>query len=128
MRTRLTVIAAAAFCIGLAAHSPLAAHDADGAPAKLGKVHFNVECNTAAQKQFDLARAYYHSFAWGYINDPLDHALQADPGCGMANWLRALALLDNPFAWPGNVSAKTLAEGAALLVGAPGRAEVATRT
>ena len=115
MRTRLTVIAAAAFCIGLGAHSPLAAHDADAAPAKLGKVHFRVECKAAAQKEFDLAMAYYHSFAWAYIKEPLDRALQADPGCGMANWLRALALLDNPFAWPGNVSAKTLAEGAALL-------------
>ena len=38
------------------------AHDAD--TAQLGKVHFKVECNAAAQKEFDLAMAYYHSFAW----------------------------------------------------------------
>ena len=29
-------------------------------------------------------------------------ALEADPGCGMAHWARALASLDNPFAWPGS--------------------------
>jgi hypothetical protein len=107
--------AAAALWIGLGAVSPAAAHDAAGGPAKLGKVHFKVECNAAAQKDFDLAMAYYHSFAWNDIKAPLDRTLQADPECGMAHWARALALLDNPFGWPGNVSAKTLADGAALL-------------
>jgi len=33
----------------------------------------------------------------------------------MTYWVRALASLDNPFAWPGNVSAQTLADGATLL-------------
>jgi hypothetical protein len=74
-----------------------------------------VSCNAAAQQEFDLAMAYYHSFAWEQIKAPLDRALQADSSCGMAHWLRALASLDNPFAWPGNVSAKTLADGAALV-------------
>lgn len=107
----LTVIALAAVC----ALQPAAAHDADGATGKLGSVHFKVGCNAAAQREFDLAMAYYHSFAWENIKAPLDRTLQADPTCGMAHWLRALASLDNPFVWPANVSVQTLADGAALM-------------
>ena len=96
----------------LTAVAPVAAHDPEGS---LGSVHFEVGCNAAAQREFNLAAAYYHSFAWEQIKAPLDRALQADSSCGMVHWLRALASLDNPFAWPGNVSAKTLADGAALM-------------
>jgi hypothetical protein len=91
------------------------AQKADNTAGKLGAVHFKVECNAAAQREFDLAMAYYHSFAWEDIKAPLDRTLQADGACGMVHWLRALASLDNPFGWPGNVSAKTLVEGAALM-------------
>jgi hypothetical protein len=90
------------------------AHDATN-PQRLGKVHFKVECNEAAQREFDLAMAYYHSFAWAFIDAPLQRVLKADPQCGMAHWARVLASLDNPFGWPGSVSAKTLAEGPAGL-------------
>ncbi len=50
--------------------------------------------------------AYFHSFAWEQIKAPLDRTLQADAACGMAHWVRALASLDNPFVWPGNVLAQ----------------------
>jgi len=94
---------------------PSAAH-ADGSDAQaLGKVNFEVSCNAAAQREFNVAMALYHSFAWEQIKAPLDRVLAADPKCGMAHWARALASLDNPFVWPGNVSAATLAEGAALM-------------
>nr|WP_316642021.1 hypothetical protein [uncultured Roseateles sp.] len=104
-------IALAALC----AVQQAPAHEPDGSDGKLGTVHFKVSCNAAAQQEFDLAMAYYHSFAWEQIKAPLDRALGADAACGMVHWLRALASLDNPFAWPGNVSAKTLADGALLL-------------
>ena len=110
MKQYLTPIAFAA--AAFAAVAPVAAHDADG---KLGSVHFEVQCSPAAQREFDLAAAYYHSFAWEQIKAPLDRTLQADSSCGMVHWLRALASLDNPFVWPANVSAKTLADGAALM-------------
>ncbi len=106
-----------ALALGLCPWHAVDAHDVD-APAGaggLGSVHFKVGCNAAAQREFDLAMAYYHSFAWDDIKAPLDRALQADSACGMVHWLRALASMDNPFAWPGNVSAKTLAEGMALM-------------
>ena len=51
--------------------------------------------------------AYYHSFAWEHMQARRSIAtLQADGSCGMAHWARALASLDNPFVWPGNVSAE----------------------
>jgi hypothetical protein len=86
---------------GGAAHDTLEGH---GAHARLGKVHFPVACNAAAQHEFDLAMAYYHSFAWVQTREPLERVLQADPGCGMAHWARVLASLDNPFAWPSVIS------------------------
>ncbi len=109
MHPILSAVSAAA----LLATFPVQAHE--GGDEKLGTVHFEVGCNAAAQREFDLAMAYYHSFAWEQIKAPLDRALAADPKCGMTYWARALASLDNPFGWPGNVSSKTLADGAALL-------------
>ena len=103
-----TALATAALCANFSA----AAHESDG---KLGSVHFKVSCNAEAQREFDLAMAYYHSFAWEQIRAPLERALAADAACGMTHWARALASLDNPFVWPGNVSAKTLTEGEALM-------------
>ena len=110
-KTRQLSALVATAVLALVPAAQVAAHDA-GDSLRLGKVHFKVECNAAAQHEFDHAMAYYHSFAWTYVNPPLESALKADPGCGMAHWARVLGSLDNPFAWPGNVSAKTLADGA----------------
>lgn len=114
MKHRLAPAALA--CAALCATPWTLAHDAtantDGA---LGSVHFEVSCKHEAQHEFDLAMALFHSFAWEQIKAPLERTLQADPACGMAHWALALASLDNPFGWPGNVSAKTLADGAALI-------------
>jgi len=81
----------------------------------LGKVHFPVECNADAQREFNVAMAYYHSFAFPQMQAPLERVLQADPKCGMAHWLRTLAALNNPFVWPGIISAATLSEGGRFL-------------
>lgn len=112
--THLAAIVSALF-LGLGVTLPASAHDASGAPAKLGTVHFKVECNAAAQKEFDLGMAYYHSFAWELYKAPLDRAIAADPTCGMVHWLRALGVLDNPFTWPIPLSPKVLAEGQASI-------------
>ena len=81
----------------------------------LGKVHFQVECGVDAQREFNVAMAYYHSFAFPQMQAPLERVLQADPNCGMAHWLRTLAALNNPFAWPTVISAPTLSEGGRFL-------------
>ncbi len=83
--------------------------------ARLGTVHFPVSCNAAAQKEFQVAMAYYHSFAWAQLKGAVERVLQADPGCAMAHWLKALGLLDNPFVWPVNLSRGVLAEAQAAL-------------
>lgn len=93
--------------LGFLSVSPVASHAAVDGSGRLGKVAFKVECNAAAQREFNLAMAYYHSFAWTYLDEPLKRVVVADPSCGMAHWARVLGSLDNPFAWPGNVSAKT---------------------
>ncbi len=113
MNHRLTRAALA--CAALCAAPWTLAHDAPATGGALGVVHFEVSCKHEAQHEFDLAMAYYHSFAWDQIKAPLDRALQADPACGMVHWVRALASLDIPFIWPGPLSAKVLADGAALM-------------
>jgi hypothetical protein len=98
------------------ASQPSLAHETDATTgARLGKVNFKVECNAAAQKEFNIAMAYYHSFAWELYQAPLQRTLAADPSCGMAHWLNALALLDNPFGWPVNIPPKVLDEAAAKI-------------
>ncbi|HLB13315.1 MAG TPA: hypothetical protein VJM14_00135 [Burkholderiales bacterium] len=114
-KLKVVTVVVAALSLGAGATLPAAAQDASGTPAKLGKVHFKVECNAAAQKEFDVAMAYYHSFAWALYKAPLERVLQADPSCGMAHWLGALAVLDNPFTWPVPLSAKVLGEGQGAL-------------
>jgi tetratricopeptide (TPR) repeat protein len=106
--------AIAALFLGLATPLSSGAHEGMH-PAKLGKVHFKVDCNAPAQSEFDVAIAYYHSFAWHLYAAPLERALKADPTCGMAHWARALSVLDNPFTWPGTLSAARLNDAQAAL-------------
>ena len=116
VRTTLAHALEVALALALAlVASPAAAHDVDGPGGKLGDVHFAVTCNAAAQKEFNLAMAYHHSFAWEEMKPALERTLAADGRCGMVHWARALNLLDNPFGWPGNVSTKSLADGGTLL-------------
>ena len=96
MKQYFTPIALAAAALFAAA--PIAAHEPDGG-GKLGSVQFEVQCNANAQREFNLAAAYYHSFAWEQIKAPLDRALQADSSCGMVHWLRATQ--PNATIWPG---------------------------
>jgi Tfp pilus assembly protein PilF len=107
LRPTTALVTALCLSFGASAHEP--------AGGKLGTVRFDVACKPAAQREFTLGIAYYHSFAWDEARATLDRVVQADAACGMAHWARALILLDNPFAWPGNVSAKTLEDGARLM-------------
>jgi hypothetical protein len=73
---------------------------------RLGKVEFKVDCNAAAQAEFNRAMALYHSFWWPAASKAFEAVAQADPTCGMAHWGRAMVILDNPFAWPANLAPK----------------------
>jgi hypothetical protein len=117
MKTRTILLSSAlgVLLLVLAATLPTVAQSPAGGPARLGKVTFPVSCNEAAQKEFEVAMAYYHSFAWPQLKASLDRVLQGDPACGMAHWGRALAFLDNPFVWPGSLTPKVLADGQAAI-------------
>jgi hypothetical protein len=80
--------------------------------SKLGKVHFETSCKPEAQKLFDKAMLYQHSFWYRASQKVFDDVLKADPECGIAYWGIALSLLWNPHVAP---PAKNLAEGAAAI-------------
>ena len=63
---------------------------------KLGQVHFETSCNPQAQKRFDRAMLYQHSFWYRASQAAFEDALKADPECGIAYWGIALSLLLNP--------------------------------
>jgi hypothetical protein len=71
----------------------LAQEDAD---LKFGKVHFATSCNEIAQRRFDRAMRYQHSFWYAESKGIYEEAIKADAGCAIAYWGIALALLSNP--------------------------------
>src|SRR5437660_541745 len=79
---------------------------------KLGTVHFETSCKPDAQKLFDSAMLYQHSFWYRASQRLFEDVLQADAECGIAYRGIALSLLWNPHTAP---PAKNLAEGAAAI-------------
>lgn len=63
---------------------------------RLGTVHFQTSCNEAAQRRFDRAMRYQHSFWYAHSKELFEEVLKADPECGIAYWGIALSLLYNP--------------------------------
>src|SRR6187399_2370491 len=67
---------------------------------KLGTVNFETSCKPEAQKLFNQAMLYQHSFWYRASQKVFEDALKADPECGIAHWGIALSLLFNPHAPP----------------------------
>src|SRR5436305_11378755 len=88
------------------------AQPALGQSDKLGTVHFETSCKPDAQKLFDSAMLYQHSFWYRASQRLFEDVLKADPECGIAYWGIALSLLWNPHVAP---PAKNLTEGAAAI-------------
>ena len=63
---------------------------------RLGSVHFKTSCNEVAQRRFDRAMRYQHSYWYVPAKEIYEEVLKADPTCAMAQWGIALTLLDNP--------------------------------
>jgi hypothetical protein len=63
---------------------------------QLGMVHFATSCNETAQRRFDRAMRYQHSFWYKASREIFEEALKADPECGIAYWGIALSLWNNP--------------------------------
>src|SRR6188508_1787335 len=108
MKASFAVIAAAMAGFYLA--PPALAHSDD---KKLGKVTFETSCKAEAQRHFDRAMLYQHSFWYRASQAVFEDALKADPECGIAYWGIALSLLWNPHV---PTPAKNLAEGSAAIV------------
>ena len=53
---------------------------------KLGRVNFVVSCTPAAQKQFNHAVAWLHSFEYEEAEKAFNEVAATDPRCGMAYW------------------------------------------
>ena len=116
--SRLAAVALLLPCLGLS--TPAASHDASKHSgtnlSRLGKVEFKVECNAAAQQEFNRAMALYHSFAW---HDAHEGRSTASPRptrpaawpTGAAPW-RCSTI---PFIWPGNLPPAKLNDVAAAL-------------
>src|SRR5947209_4224872 len=93
--------------------------------AQLGNVHFATTCNEIAQRRFDRAMRFQHSFWYRASRDVFAEAAKADPECGIAYWGVALSYLDNPHGpIPGpNVAAGLAAIEKAKSVGAKSERE-----
>ena len=92
----------------------------DESDQRLGTVHFDTSCNEVAQRRFDRAMRYQHSFWYRESKELFEEVLKADPDCGIAYWGIALSLLNNPHAPPpvGNLPLGLAAIEKAKAVGA----------
>lgn len=88
----LAVALACAALVGAAAPSVAQ----DDSEQRLGKVHFPTSCNETAQRRFDRAMRYQHSFWYAASQEIYQDTLKADPDCAIAYWGIALSLLSNP--------------------------------
>ncbi len=114
---RMSLLAAGVGCAiaALSSFDPVAAQD--DIDRQLGSVHFQTSCNEVAQRRFDRAMRYQHSYWYGAAKGVFEEALKADPGCAMAEWGIALTYLDNPH---GPIPAANLAPGLAAIQRARG--------
>src|SRR5215472_12007350 len=111
-------VAAASIAVSVSFSQPIVAQEETD--QRLGTVHFETSCNEVAQRRFDRAMRYQHSFWYRESKEIFEEALKADPECGIAYWGIALSLLNNPHAPPpvGNLPLGLAAIEKAKAVGA----------
>ena len=81
-RALLLAIATAVFGFSAQAQHGDHRHDA----SELGRVNFRVSCTPQAQKQFNRAVAWLHSFEYEEAEKAFTEVAATDPLCGMAYW------------------------------------------
>src|SRR5437588_7945215 len=118
IKALFTGLAAMAAFAGMSCPQP--ASSQEESDQRLGTVHFETSCNEAAQRRFDRAMRYQHSFWYRESKELFEEVLKADPTCGIAYWGIALSLLNNPHAPPpaGNLPAGLSAAEKGKSVGA----------
>jgi Tfp pilus assembly protein PilF len=80
---------------GMIALWPLLPAAQDAADEQLGRVNFETSCNEVAQRRFDRAMRYQHSYWYRQAAEIFEEVLKADPSCAIAYWGIALGLWDN---------------------------------
>src|SRR4051812_22834041 len=93
-KTLLAAVSTAALLAGLSFSKTAIAQDETD--QRLGTVHFPTTCNEIAQRRFDRAMRYQHSFWYRQSQELFEDVLKADPDCAIAYWGIALSLLLNP--------------------------------
>src|SRR5678810_1414160 len=82
MRRSLFGATVSVAALALSSLQPLVAQsDVD---QQLGNVHFKTSCNEVAQRRFDRAMRYQHSYWYLNAKEVFEEALKADPTCAMA--------------------------------------------
>src|SRR6266508_278589 len=94
IRSSSAVAIAATIAAMLCPAQPASAQDESD--QRLGRVHFVISCNETAQRRFDRAMRYQHSFWYRQAKEIFEDVAKADPECGMAYWGIALTLLNYP--------------------------------
>src|SRR2546421_2256940 len=92
---RTSFACAAAVMIAGTLSSTLPIFGQEESDQRLGTVHFETSCNEVAQRRFDRAMRYQHSFWYRESKGIFEEVLKADPDCGIAYWGMALSLLSN---------------------------------
>src|ERR1700704_5212431 len=96
MRKFLLTATAGLAALALTSPGPIAAQGE--ADQQLGNVSFETSCNTVAQRRFNRAMRYQHSFWYSAAKEIFEEVAQADRDRGMAYGGVALSLLNNPHA------------------------------
>jgi tetratricopeptide (TPR) repeat protein len=76
-------------CASLFAFVPAAAQEAPhrhSAPEELGSVRFPISCAPEAQRKFERAVAWLHSFEYQEAERAFLESAAADPSCAMSHW------------------------------------------
>src|SRR5829696_8640838 len=92
---RKTSHVAALAILATTAGFPLSAPAQEDTEKQFGAVHFETSCNEQAQRRFDRAMRYQHSFWYQSSKEIFEDVIKADSECGMAYWGIALSYLYN---------------------------------
>ncbi len=94
MRKSTFAVTVGLAALALSSSEPLVAQgDVD---QQFGVVNFETSCNEVAQRRFNRAMRYQHSFWYDQAKEIFEEAGKADANCAMVHWGVALTLLNNP--------------------------------
>ena len=87
MRKSVVVLTISAAALTLTSSSRPAltqqAVESQGSEQQLGSVHFKISCNEVAQRRFDRAMRYQHSYWYLNAKEIFEEVLKADPTCAI---------------------------------------------